>query len=297
MTSPILKKIIVVGATGFTGSRVMQELANVPDIEVTCLVRSPQKLQNWQGANPLTIIEGDLDNVASMQQAFKGQDALIFVASMGFGHMPDVVRVGEEAGVKKAVFTSSTAIFTRLPAQSKDGREGGEAAVKQAQFDWTILRPTMIFGCRGDRNMERMVRTLKKTPLFMVPGSGQALQQPIFVGDVAKAVVAALFAEGTENKAYNISGKEPLTFNQLVKKTGAALGKSIPIINVPLWMIMPFVKLYNAISKKPRLTEEQILRLNENKAFDHQDAMNDFGFQPRPFEEGIENLISELKSN
>lgn len=232
-----LKKILVLGGTGFTGRQVLKQLEIQDAIEVTCLVRSSSNAIEWSGKLPLKIVVGDLGDTVSLNAAFKNQDMLIFVASMGFGHMQNVVNSCLENNVKRAVFTSSTAIFTRLPAQSKDGRQAGEKQIMESSFDWTILRPTMIFGRKGDRNLERLVKNLKKFPLFFVPGAGQALQQPIFVDDVAKAVIQALATDKSVRKAYNISGEVPLTFNQLVISTASALGLKRAIVNLPLWPV------------------------------------------------------------
>ena len=289
-----IKNVMVVGSTGFTGTQVLKQLENIETIMVTCLVRSQNKIPSWQGKNKLNIAVGDLDNPTSLDAAFKGQDTLIFVASMGFGHMPNVVKSCLDNQVKRAIFTSSTAIFTRLPAQSKDGRQMGEKCITASKLSWTILRPTMIYGRIGDRNVERLIRNLKYFPMFFIPGSGEALQQPIFVDDVAKAIIQALKTEKTICKAYNISGKDPLTFNEFIKTTAHALNRSIRVIHLPLFPMQLLVKFYNLFTKKPRITEEQILRLNENKSFDHKDASRDFGFDPTSFSHGLKNLVKEL---
>lgn len=289
-----IKNIVVVGGTGFTGTQVLKQLEEIDNIKVTCIVRSSHKKPIWNGKNPLNILFGDLDDPASLDASFKDQDAMIFVASMGFGHMEIVVRACEKNGINRAVFTSSTAIFTRLPAQSVDGRETGEKAVMSSSINWTILRPTMIFGRIGDRNTERLVKNLKKFPFFFIPGPGKALQQPIFVDDVAKATIQALLTEKSVKKAYNISGADYFPFNEMVKATAQALNKNIWIINLPLFPMQLLVRLYNVLSKTPKLSEEQILRLNEDKAFDHNNASNDFDFSPISFAEGVKNLIKEL---
>lgn len=289
-----IRKIIVIGGTGFTGSQVVRQLEEIENIEVTCLVRSLERKPNWNGACRFNVVQGDLENLSDLISAFEGHDALIFVASMGFGHMPNVVKACASNKIKRAVFTSSTAIFTRLPAQSKDGREKGEEQVVNSGLDWTLLRPTMIFGRKGDRNIERLVKNLKRFPIFFIPGSGQAMQQPIYVDDVAKAVIDALWSSNTICKAYNISGNEPLTFKEMVRQTARALKRKVIIINLPLLPIRQLIKMYCLFTKKPKISDEQILRLNENKAFDHEEAHRDFGFTPASFDGVIENLIKEI---
>ena len=289
-----MDKILLVGATGFTGKQVLKQLIDIDAVEITCLVRSLEKARGLCESKKVAYIVGDLDDPSSLDEAFKGQNTLIFVASMGFGHMPAVINACNKHDIKRGVFISSTAIFTRLPAQSIDGRQAGELVVTSSDLEWTILRPTMIFGRKGDRNMERLVRNLCRFPLFFIPGPGKALQQPIFVDDVAKAVVQAYQSKNTIRKAYNISGKYSLTFNQMIAETIQELHKTIYTINLPLSLVMTLVKIYNKIFKKALLTSEQVLRVNEDKAFDYNEAHRDFGFEPVGFRQGIANLIKEL---
>ena len=119
--------------------------------------------------------------------------------------------------VRRAVFVSTTAIFTKLNAGSKVVRKAAEAAITSSGLDTTILRPTMIYGTPGDRNMIRLVRWLDRWPLLPVFGNGRSLQQPVHVSDVAWAVVQALESPATIGRQFNISGAAPLTYNDVVR--------------------------------------------------------------------------------
>ena len=292
-------KILIIGATGFTGSRVLHSLSHRRDVQVTCLLRNGSELKDVPEGMTATVVRGDLADEESLKKAMAGKDGLIYVASLGFGHAETVVRAAEQAHLKKCVFTSTTAIFTKLNASSKRVRKAADEAIMSSNLNWTIVRPTMIYGRKGDRNMERLVNYLRKIPVVFVPGTGKALQQPNFVDDVASALVAAYFSSRTLHKDYNISGKDPLTFTQVVKAIGRALDKPVYVIPLPLdpclWLLRHYEKLMNLIGRKPLLKMEQLLRLNENKVFDHTEASADFGYTPKSFEEGVEVLVKELK--
>lgn len=287
----ISSPILLIGATGFTGQYVLAELQR-RSIPVVCMVRKGREAALPDGVD---WVHGDLDDQKSLVNALQGKSGLIFVASMGFGQIPNVINACIEMGIKRAIFTSSTAIFTRLNAKSKDGRAAGEGAVKASRLDWTILRPTMIYGHKGDRNMERLATFLKRFPFFPLPGKGQALQQPVFVEDVATAVVEAYLSHKTLHKAYNISGKDPLTFKDVVQQTAASLGKKVWVLPIPLTPLVWLLSVYEKIALNPKLKAEQLLRLNEDKNFCHTDAKKAFHFSPRNFEDGIQMLIQDLK--
>ena len=76
------------------------------------------------------LVYGDLEDISSLKHALEDIDAMVNIASMGFGHGPNVVRACVETGVKRAIFVSTTAIFTRLNAASKSIRIAAENIVR-----------------------------------------------------------------------------------------------------------------------------------------------------------------------
>ena len=114
-----------------------------------------------RGATPLA---GDLDDGAALAGIFAraGCDALVNLASLGFGHAPGIVRAAVRSGLDRAVFVSTTAVTTTLPARSKTVRLAAEDEIRSSDLSWTILRPTMIYGAAGDRNLSRLLVLLAR---------------------------------------------------------------------------------------------------------------------------------------
>jgi len=283
--------IVLTGATGFTGEHVAKALGNTP---FRAMVRDESRAGDVLHRPNVTIVRGDFSDRASMVEAFRGCHTLINVGSLGFGHGPDVVGAAEEAGIRRAVFVSTTAIFTNLEAKTKATRLAAEAAIRRSRLGWTILRPTMIYGTERDRNIYRMVRALKRIPVFPVFGDGTHLQQPIHVEDLAWAIVRAAGSDEVVGKAYNLAGQAPLTFNDLIRTVGRAMGRRVFIPHVPQALVLPLLDLYGKVSRRPILKVEQVLRLNEDKTFSYEDAARDFGFAPRSFDQGIKEMVAAL---
>ena len=208
-----------------------------------------------------------------------GVSTLIYCASMGFGHVPPLVHQLENRGVKRAVFVSTTAIFTSLPSTSRSVRLEAEAAVEKSSLDWTLLRPTMIYGTARDRNVSRLLRFLKRWPIF--PVCGNALWQPIYVEDLAHAVLNALDSPRSIGKAYNVAGARPLAFGDLVRTAARAVGRRVLLLPVPITTAVLAARVTRVVSP------EQVRRLAEDKAFAYTEAARDFGFAPRSFDEGV----------
>ena len=285
-------KVLVTGGTGFTGSRVAPLLLQ-NGFEVRCLTRPSS---DRAPLSTLTVewVTGDLSDAESLTSAMHGVDALVNIASLGFGHADTILGSMKEAGVKRGIFVSTTAIFTQLNAGSKSIRLAAEEAIHTSGLDYTILRPTMIYGSNRDRNMWRLIRLLRITPAMPIFGDGESLQQPIFVDDVAQAVLLALKTNDTIGRSYNIAGKEPLTYNQVIDTVAAALGKRVWKLHLPYMPIVRLLQFTERIGLRLPIKAEQVLRLNEDKSFSYEEAKRDFGYRPRSFEEGIRSEISKL---
>ena len=264
-------RILLVGATGFLGSFVAARLMERhpvalvrPSSDTSVLPRGMELRRGHLNGGPLPL---------------DGISTVVYCASMGFGHVPRLVRQLEQRRISRALFISTTAVFTTLPSESRTPRLEAEAAVERSSMDWTILRPTMIYGTARDRNISRLLRFLKRIPVF--PLCGNALWQPIYVEDLADAVVAALDSSDTVKKVYNVAGAQPLRFADLVRTAGRAVERNVTLIRVPLAAAVLAARLTRVV------TPEQIRRLAEDKAFSYADAAREFLFAPRSFAEGV----------
>ena len=286
-----MKKVLVTGATGFTGSYVVPLLLK-DGYQVRCLVR-PSSEKSILDGYEIEWIYGDLTDIESLTRAMNEVDVLVNVASIGFGYAPNIVRSAETAGVKRAVFVSTTAIFTTLDASSKTVRLAAEKIIRESSLPYTILRPTMIYGSARDRNMCRLIRYLQRWPVIPVFGNGKYLQQPVYVEDVAGAIVQVLSVEQTIGSVYNIPGVNALTYNEVLDTVCRQLHRHVKKIHLPVAPIVKTLRFIEKLGLRAPLKAEQILRLNEHKAFDFDEASRDFGYSPRYFEEG---MASELET-
>jgi uncharacterized protein YbjT (DUF2867 family) len=278
-------KVFVTGATGFTGSRVVPLLLK-NGFEVRCLYRASSDRSQLTGLD-IDWVLGDVSDPQSLTSVMAGTDTLVNIASLGFGHADSIIRAAKEAGLKRAVFISTTAIFTQLNAPSKKVRVAAELAIETSGLKYTILRPTMIYGSPRDRNMWRLIKFMRLSPIVPIFGDGKYLQQPIYVDDVAAAVLGCLKSDVTIGKSYNIAGKQALTYNEVIDTIAKTMNKRVWKLHIPSKPVVGTLKLFEKIHIPFPIKAEQVLRLNENKDFSYAEAGRDFGFSPLSFEEGI----------
>jgi nucleoside-diphosphate-sugar epimerase len=152
----------------------------------------------------------------------------------------------------------------------------------------------MIYGTSRDRNVSRLLRWLRKWRVMGLPAGGRALQQPVHVEDVASALVTCLLTDATAGRTYNISGREPISFREMVAEAARAVGVRPLLVPIPLAPVAAAVGVAERLRIPVRLRAEQLHRIAEDKAFPHDDAARDFGFSPRSFAEGVQQEAESL---
>lgn len=284
-------KAFVTGGTGFTGSRLVPLLLK-NGVQLRCLYRpsSDRSLLSSPFVSAQGEIEwtqGDVSNSRALSASMQGADVLINIISLGFGHTDSILRAAKDARIRRGIFLSTTAIFTQLDAKSKSIRMDAERLIESSGLQYTILRPTMIYGSERDRNMWRLIRFMRYSPIVPIFGDGNSLQQPIYVDDVAQAILKCLSSAQTIGKSYNIAGKHPLTYNQVIDMISAQMNKRVWKLHIPYSPVVGVLKFFESLHIPLPIKAEQVLRLNENKDFSYEEAGTDFGFRPLSFEEGI----------
>lgn len=280
-------RVLVTGGSGFTGRFVVRDLLAIGH-RVLVLVRSEAAagVVTGLGAHP---VHGDLDRGEDeLVSAFHASRAevLVNVASMGFGHGPAIVAATERAGIGRAVFVSTTAITTALDAPSKAVRTLAEDHIRRSDLDWTIVRPTMIYGTPDDRNMWRLLRYLRRAPVVPLPNGGGGLQQPVHVEDLAASIATAV-RPAAVGRTYDVPGPAPITFREVVEDASRAVGRFPELVSVPTELPRRLLERLEALGVTAPIRGEQLARVVEDKAFSWDDAEADLGHAPRPFWQGI----------
>ena len=285
--------ILLTGATKFLGEHVCRELLS-RDLNFDCLVRPSSNTQTLRNLGA-SLVQGDLSKPESLKRVLQNYDTVLNIPNLAQLPAAALVKAYDEAGIKRAVFVSSTGIFTALDARTKPLRLAAEKSIRESHLTYTILRPTMIYGTPEDENIIKLLRLCQRLPVVPIVGSGEALQQPVHVEDVAWAVVEVLDRPETHHQSYNIGGGQTLSYNELVKSAKRALGKAPRVVHIPSRPAALAAKVAKRTGLPSPVSEEQILRLAEDKAYSLQEAQTDFGYQPRPFDEGVKREVALMK--
>src|SRR5919112_814579 len=223
-------RTLVTGGTGLLGGALLEVLL-AEGHEVRCLVRKASPRASRLDPLRVELVSGDARDAQSLSRALSGMDALLHVA--GIEYAPPVVEAARRAEVGRLVVVSSTSAHSAYPFRSGP-KLRMEELVRRSGLDYTIVRPSMIYGSELDKNMHRLLRFLDRSPVFPVFGSGENLWQPVYYEDCARGVYEALVRAAAVGQSYDLPGAEPLTYVNLVKIAASALGRKPRIVRLPL---------------------------------------------------------------
>jgi NADH dehydrogenase len=236
--------VLVTGGDGFVGRNLCDELAERGH-DVTALSRDPDP--SVFEADVDTAI-GDVTAYDSMVGAFEGRDAVVNLVALSplfqpsggdeqhfeihLGGTENAVRATEENGIERFVQMSALGADPRGPTAYIRSKGEAEEVVRDAALDWTIVRPSVVFGDDGE--FVSFTRQLTPPYLAPLPRGGRTRFQPVWIGDLAPMLAAAVTEDGHTGEHYEIGGPATLTLADVAKLASRAEGKSVSIVPVPM---------------------------------------------------------------
>lgn len=286
------RDIFIAGGTSDVGNRVVNALVNmIGPKRITCLYRNSSDI-SFLISLKVNLVKGDVTFPETFMSYLNEDSIYIDMTHPKYYHKS--IDAVSSAGVKRAIFITTTGIFSKYNYCS-DIYKLGESRIKSSGIAYTILRPSMIYGTERDRNMTKLLKYMSKYPAFPVFGNGQCLMQPVYVQDLADGIVTAIIKEAaTRFKEYNFCGPFPFPYIELLKIASRVLNKRVKFIHIPYWFAVGSVAIAELIPSFP-IKKEQVLRLLEDKSFDISTSKVELGFSPRSFDAGIKEEIEHLR--
>jgi uncharacterized protein YbjT (DUF2867 family) len=290
--------VFVTGGTGFVGSAVVGALARHGH-EVRCLVRpgSESRLR-IQG---VSAVPGDVTEPAGLVGAIRNADAVIHLVGI-IREQParrvtfDVLHIqatrnvagaAREAGVRRFVHMSALGTRPDAPSRYHRTKWDAEQAVREGGLDWTIFRPSVIFGL-GDGFVTLLARLARWFPVVPVIGNGRNRFQPVAVADVAESFARAVARPETAGQVFEVGGPRAYTFDEVLDEVAAVLRRRRPVpkLHHPVGLMAPLVRAFEALPLFP-LTSDQLLMLGEDNTCDPMPWARAFGITPVEFPAGL----------
>lgn len=236
------KNILVLGGTGFVGRHVCEKLQR-EGWAVTVPTRRSRNAQSVQHLPGLTVLEANAHDEAALARLLPGHDAVVNLIAIlhgteaAFEHVhvelpKKLARACVATGVTRLVHVSALGVSQSSPARYQRSKARGEAALRAAALELTVLRPSVIFGA-GDRFLNLFAQLQSIFPVVPLAGA-HARFQPVWVEDVAQAVVTSLKQNNSIGQTYECAGPDVLTLADLVRIAGRYGSSQRPILPLPL---------------------------------------------------------------
>jgi uncharacterized protein YbjT (DUF2867 family) len=237
--------LLIIGGTGFVGRAVCAELierSGGGGGRLTVPSRQPQRAKALQMLPTVELLGADVHDDAQLARLVAGRDAVINLVGILHGREADFQRAHVElpnriahacrqAGVRRLVHVSALGAQAGAPSMYLRSKAAGEAVLQTSGLDVTLLRPSVMFGAE-DRFMNLFAGLQRVLPVLPL-GSGDARFQPVWVRDVAAAVVQALARAAAGVRSYECAGPTVFTLEQLVRLAGRWSGHPRPVIALP----------------------------------------------------------------
>ena len=293
-----MARVFLTGATGFVGSHVLPALLNAGH-SVTALVRSDARataLLARTAASPgkLETRIGHVNDRPSLDAAMVGCDAVVHLVALprDWNDGADLERVNavgtatvvasaEAAGITRFIHLGALGVQERPELHYASSKARGEGFVRASSLDWTILKPSLIWGERD--GFFNIVAALVKipAPAVPVPGNGKSRFQPVWVGDVARAIVQVLDTpKGSIKRSFELGGPRYWTYAEITREVVRALGKRRIIVPMPVPLISLVARISEAIRLPFPVATDQLRQLALDNIGATDAVERELGFAP-----------------
>jgi NADH dehydrogenase len=291
--------ILVVGGTGFVGTKVVHAL-RAAELPVRVLARRPEK-QDQLRAWGCEVVEGDLTDAESLRRAVEGCTTVVHFVAILLGRPEEFERIMIQ-GTRDLVEASKEAGVDRLVLQSALGTEEGrevapyyrakweeEQAVKYSGIEHVIFRPSFVFGRDGGL-LAQQIKIVRFSPI--TPVLGRHRMQPIWVDDVASLFTAAVSSAEAPNRTFDVGGPDRLTWAELHERIRKALGKRRLAFQIPPGLLKAGASVGQVLPPfHGARSAVEMLDLGDNVA-DIGPVTEAYGIQPIGIDEQIRRAIS-----
>ena len=307
---PSTKLAVVYGGSGFLGRHIVRALAN-DGWRIRVAVRHPNTahfLKPMGRVGSIQIVKTNINNDASVEAAMHGADAVINLVGIlvpGGSQRFDAIhiegarriaRLAAAQGVARLVHISALGAAKDSTARYFRTKAEGEAAVRDAYASATVFRPSLVFGPEDDF-FNRFGWLARMSPVLPLIGGGKTRFQPVYVGDVAQAIVQVLAKPETAGKVFELAGPQVYTFKEIMQLVLRETRRKRILLPLPFG-IARIQAMFLGLLPKPLLTLDQVRMLaTDNVPSDGSLGLRDLGIAPTAAETIIPSYLWRFRKH
>ncbi|NDJ52606.1 MAG: NAD(P)H-binding protein [Chloroflexi bacterium] len=290
--------ILIIGATGFIGQRLVKRLAVDAGLQVRILLRPGAGGDDLPRGVPIHAMIGDLNDPDSILAAMNGVHTVYHLVgtetrgrhaeldSIDIAATETILEAARTARVGRIVYVSRvgadrSSAFAMLRAKGEI-----ESRIVKSGLAYTIFRSSVLFG-RGDRFSEHISMLLRSFPVYFVPGQGEMPIQPLWVEDLVTCLAMSLDDLDLMDAVLTVGGPEILSYRRIVMRVMYAIRSRRPIVGVPLLLHRVVAWFLDGLFARWPYTEQWVEMLSTSQTAELGVIERQFGFRPAAFDIGV----------
>ena len=289
--------VLVTGATGFLGQRVVCELL-ARRHQVRVLIHSPGKERIFDH-RAVEVHYGSILSPDALKQALYDVQSVVHLVGIirtGRGATFDgihrqgtanVAIAAKEAGARELIYVSAMGATSEAAYPYLHSKRQAEMEVVNSGLEYTILRPSVIFG-EGDEFLTALAGLVRLGPITPVIGGGKSRMQPVAADDVARCVAASVGDSTVKRKTVDLGGPHRLSYNALLDEVALAMGRRVRRVHIPTPLVWPAVAIMERILPRAPVTTDQLKMLGIRNVSEGRGMEQSFGFTPKPLRGNID---------
>ena len=303
------KIIAIFGAGGFIGKHLMRELTKL-DYRIKVATRSPYLkgyLKTQGNPGQIELFETNIFDLDSIKEVLNNCNFVINLVGILYetrkqkfdavhSYFPDLLsKACSELGIEKLIHVSALGIKEKHPSKYMQSKLEGENKIRENFGGSKILRPSVIFGQEA-KFFNTFAQIAQFSPMLPLIGGGKTKFAPIYVGDVAKAIVRALEINNSESEIYELGGPKEYSFKELMKILLTEIKKKRFLVSIP-WGLARFQSYFLQMLPNPLLTPDQVeLLKHSNVVTGNYPTLKDLGITGTEIQNILPKYIYRFRS-
>lgn len=293
-----MPKIVITGAAGLVGQNLVARLRGQPGVTLVGIDKHPANVALFRKVHPgVEIIEADLAAPGAWSDAFAGADAVVVnQAQIGGLHEGEftannitatehILRAIDTHRVPYFVGISSSVVNSAADDFYTRSKSAQERLYDASPVPHAILRPTLMFGWFDRKHLGWLRRFMDTSAVFPIPGDGNFIRQPLYVGDFAAIVAACI--EKRITGTYDISGREQIAYGELIRSIHTIVKPRARLVHIPYGVFWALLWTYALFNRNPPFTTRQLEALVIPETFPVIDWPAIFGVQATPLQAAL----------
>ncbi len=303
------RNVAIAGGSGFIGRAIARRIAGIQSTTVRVLTRNPDAARAKFKIKNCDFVQADVTLSVSLKEALRGVNAIVNATQfdgypvenprrgltferIDFGGTAALLDAARQNGVAQFIYISGAAADENSEHPAFRAKGLAERVIRESGLSYTIFRPSLVYGPE-DKVINGLVKALRLTPVFPVPGTGRQKIQPVLVDDLAACVALALSGKGT-NGAYDVGGPDLMTFDEMMRTIMEAAGVRRPIVHVPQ-SAMRAAAAIGELLPTPVLSRDAVTFVTADNACNIEPLVQEFAIQLTPMKTALAYLSKKKK--